>query len=94
MYLHTRLFNTAKEKGGGGGGGSASLLHSTAAFMLTLPGKILDISALNNQHKFQDRGKKQGAVDAIEHLQETGLGVVHKERATRGTSLVSTMYLV
>ena len=57
--------------------------------MLTLPGKILDISALNNQHKFRDRGKKQGAVDAIEHLQETGLGVVHKERATRGTSLVS-----
>ena len=62
--------------------------------MLTLPGKILDISTLNNQRKFRDRGKKQGAVDAIEHLQETGLGVVHKERATWGTSLVSTMYLV
>ena len=63
-----------------------------AIFMLTLPGKILDISPLNNQHKFRDRGKKQGAVDAIEHLQETGLGVVHKERATRGTSLVVLLF--
>ena len=62
--------------------------------MLTLPGKVLDISALNNQHKFWDRGKKQGAVDAIKHLQETGLGMVHKQHATRGTLLVSTMYLV
>ena len=57
--------------------------------MLSLPGKVLDISALNSQHKFRDRGKKQGAVDAIQHLEEAGLGVVHKERATRGTALVS-----
>ena len=57
--------------------------------MLTLSGKILDISALNSQHKFRDRGKKQGAVDAIEHLEEAGLGIVHRERATRGTALVS-----
>ena len=91
MYHLYFNFNTAKEKGGGGG--KETLLHSTAAFMLTLHGKILDISALNTQYKFRDRGKKQGAVDAIEHLQEAGLGVVHKERATRGTSLVSISYL-
>ena len=70
-------------------GGKENPIHGTAAFMLTLPGKVLDISALNSQHKFRDRGKKQGAVDAIEHLQEVGLGVVHKERATRGTAMVS-----
>lgn len=28
-------------------------------------------------------------MDAIQHLEEAGLGVVHKERATRGTALVS-----
>ena len=33
-------------------------LHLHNAFMLTLPGKVLDISALNSQHKFRDRGKK------------------------------------
>lgn len=60
--------------------------------MLTLPGKMLDISALNSQHKFRDRGKKQGAVDAIEHLEEAGLGIVHRERATRGTALVSITF--
>ena len=66
-----------------------NIVHSTAAFILTLPGKVLDISALNSQHKFRDRGKKQGAVDAIEHLEEAGLGIIHKERAT---AMVSTMY--
>ena len=65
---------------------------STAAFTLLLPGRVLDISALNSQHKFRDRGKKQGAVEAIEHLEEAGLGVVQKERATRGTAMVSTLY--
>lgn len=80
---------TAKENGQGGQRGKGTPLHDTASFMLTLPGKILDISALNSQHKFRDRGKKQGAVDAIEHLEEAGLGIVHRERATRGTALVS-----
>ncbi len=72
-------FQTAKQKGGGPGD-KETLLHGTAAFMLTLPGKILDISALNSQHKFRDRGKKQGAVDAIGHLEEAGLGVIHKDQ--------------
>ena len=79
----------AKETGQDGSIGKGTQLHDTASFILTLPGKILDISALNSQHKFRDRGKKQGAVDAIEHLEEAGLGIVHRERATRGTALVS-----
>ncbi len=61
--------------------------------MLMLPGRILDISALNSQHKFRDRGKKQGAVNAIEHLEEAGLGVIHTEWATRGMALVSKIEL-
>ncbi len=84
-------FQTAKQKAGGPGD-KETLLRGTAAFMITLPGKILDISALNSQHKFRDRRKKQGAVDAIGHLEEAGLGVIHKERATRGTALVSIIY--
>ena len=70
--MHARLFF----KQLGGPGGKEKPLRSTAAFMLTLPGKVLDISALNSQHKFRHRGKKQGAVVAIEHLEEFGLGVV------------------
>ena len=62
--------------------------------MLTLPGKVLDISALNSQHKFRDRGKKQGAVEAIEHLEEAGLGIIHKEWATRGTAMVSVINIL
>lgn len=90
VHVHCKCFQTAKEKGAAGGSGEKeNIVHGTAAFILTLPGKVLDISALNSQHKFRDRGKKQGAVDAIEYLEEAGLGIIHKERATRGTAMVS-----
>ena len=90
------LYNAVKEKERREGGrSSVSPLHSTAAFILKLPGKDLDISALNLQHTFRNRGNKQGAVNAIEHLQDSGLGTVHTKQATHGTSLVSNnMYLV
>ena len=90
IHVHYKCFQTAKEKGAAGGSGEKeNIVHSIAAFILTLPGKVLDISALNSQHQFQERGKKQGAVDAIEHLEEAGLGIIHKERATRATAMVS-----
>ena len=57
--------------------------------MLTLPGKTLDISALNTQRKFRDKGNKEGAVAAIRHLEESGLGEVREERASRGTAKVN-----
>ena len=60
--------------------------------MLSLPGKVLDtccISQLNTQSKFRDRGNKEGAVAAMKYLEESGLGVVHMERANRGTSKVN-----
>ena len=89
VYKYGINFFPAKIKGTGGQGGKENHTHATAGFILTLPGKVLDISTLNSQHKFHDRGKKQGAVDAILHLEEAGLGVVHKECATRGTALIS-----
>ena len=55
---------------------------------LLLPGKVLDISALNTSHKFRGRGNKEGAVAAIHELQAAGLGTVKEERATRGTTKV------
>ena len=55
--------------------------------MLLLPGKVLDISALNTSHKFRGEGNK-GAVAAINELETADLGVVKEERATRGTTKV------
>lgn len=65
------------------------LCTETAAYVLLLPGKLLDISSLNSSHKFRGRGNKEGAVAAIKELEAAGLGVVKEERSTRGTSKVS-----
>ena len=83
--VHTFFLNSQRE-GGTELDEEDIHLHSNAAFMLTSPGKVLEISALNSQHTctFRDRGEKQGAVEAIEHLEEAGLGIIHEERATRG----------
>lgn len=64
------------------------VVERAAAYVLTLPGKMLDISVLNTSRKFREFGNKDGAVAAIEFLQECGVGVVHTEKATRGTSKV------
>ena len=64
------------------------LVAGTAAYVLLLPGKVLDISALNTSHKSRGRGNKEGAVAAIYELEAAGLGVVKEERATRGTTKV------
>ena len=74
----------AQEKGGS----SNDLVAGTAGYVLLLPGKVLDISALNTSHKFRGRGNKEGAVAAINELETAGLGVVKEERATRGTTKV------
>lgn len=63
-------------------------MAGTAGYVLLLPGKVLDISALNTSHKFRGRGNKEGAVAAINELETAGLGVVKEERATRGTTKV------
>ena len=74
--------------------GGFQTTSETASFILLLPGKVLDISALNTSHKFKNRGNKAGAVAAIKELEAAGLGAVKEEPATRGTSIVrySTTY--
>lgn len=38
-----------------------ALARSNATFSLLLPGNVLDLTALNNQRQFHDKGNKAGA---------------------------------
>ena len=60
----------------------------TATYVLTLPGKVLDISELNSKHKFRKYGNKPRAVAAIKQLEGKGLGEVIEKKCTRGAPLV------
>lgn len=44
------------------------------AFVLSLPGKSLDVPLLVNKKKFRNRGGRDGALDAMRRLEEKGLG--------------------
>ena len=49
--------------------------HSNEAFLLTLPGKVLDISWLvNKKKKFRSRGGREAAMDAAKQLEKDGMG--------------------
>lgn len=61
---------------------------SNAAYSLLIPGKILNLSALNSQKKFRDRGNKQGAKKGWQLLEDSGLGKLHATKAVRGTDMV------
>ena len=51
---------------------SPEKVHSNEAFVLTLPGKVIDVSILvNKRKKFRSRGGKDGALKALE---EAGMG--------------------
>ena len=54
---------------------SPEKVHSNEAFVLTLPGKVLDVSILvNKRKKFRSRGGKDGALKAMKGLEEAGMG--------------------
>lgn len=61
---------------------------SNAAYSLLIPGKVLNLSTLNAQKKFRDRGNKQGAKKGWQLLEESGLGKLHATKALRGTDMV------
>ena len=49
--------------------------ESNGAFVLTLPGKILDVSLfVNRKKKVRSRGGRDGALAAMRQLEEDGLG--------------------
>ena len=58
---------------------------SNEAYVLTLSGKYLDVSALvNKKKKFRFRGGKDGALKAMKQLEESGLGtlIINKSKGS------------
>ena len=47
---------------------------SNETYVLTLSGKCLDVSHLVNKKKFRSRGGRDGALNAMKHLEEDKLG--------------------
>ena len=63
----------------------------SAEVSLTLPGKILNMSALIFQKKFRYTGNKVGALKGWEMLQNDGIGQIHEQKAIRGTDKVANV---
>ena len=53
---------------------SPRTMQTNEAFVLTLPGRCLDVSSLVNKKKFRHRGGKDGALNAMRKLEECGMG--------------------
>ena len=52
-------------------------MQSNEAFVLLLPGKQLDVSFLVNQKKkFRSRGGREGALQAMKNLENSGIGTL------------------
>lgn len=59
------------------------------AFVLTLPGDVLDVSLLvNKQKKFRTRNGRDGALAAMKNLEKDGLGKL-VVKSSKGTVTVS-----
>lgn len=53
----------------------------TEAYILTLPGKCLDVSTLVNiKKKFRNRGGREGALRAMRQLEKDGMGELKEKR--------------
>jgi len=48
--------------------------ESNASYVLTLPGSVMDLTALLNKKKFRGRGNKEGAIRVFHLLQQDKLG--------------------
>ena len=66
-----------------------SKIRRNASFALLLPGKVLHLSALIVARKFRDRGNKAGALEAMQLLDECGMGKLLSVNSVRGTDKVS-----
>ena len=63
-------------------------VRQSAELSLTLPGNILNMSALVHQKKFRNTGNKTGATKGWKMLQDEGIGMIHEQKAIRGTDKV------
>ena len=64
--------------------------HCKVQLSLTLPGKILNMSALILQKKICHTGNKVEALKGWEMLQNDGIGWIHEQKAIRGTDKVAS----
>ena len=54
--------------------------ENNAAYVLTLPGSVMDLTTLLNSKKFRGRGNKEGAIRIFQLLQEDQLGQLETRR--------------
>lgn len=60
-----------------------------AAFTILQLGKVLDLSVMLKNKKYQNCGQKEGAVNAMKRLEADGLGTLQKKDMHRRASAVS-----
>lgn len=65
--------------------------NANATLCLTIPGKVLHLTALLTIRKFRKKGDKEGALAGFRALEKANLGMVEAINPRRGTSVVSTM---
>ena len=65
----------------------------SAALSLTLPGKVLCMSALIQLKKFRNCGNKVGGLKGWRKLENEGLGHSEEKKALRGTDKVHISYV-
>ena len=76
------------------GEGKNDEAFSNAAYSLLIPGKILNLSALNHLKRFRNRGNKPGAKKGRQLLQECKLGKLIEDKAQHGTGYVSPVLMI
>jgi len=54
---------------------------STEALILTLPGKVLDLTRLNREKKFRSRGNREGGLLAMQNLEQEGFGTLRAKKS-------------
>lgn len=65
-------------------------MQCNEAFVLTLPGGVLDVSFLvNKKKKFRSKGGRDGAIGTMQKLEKDGLGKLVMKKS-KGTIKVST----
>ena len=65
------------------------VVMDNAAFTILQPGKVLDLSMMLKNKKYQNHGQKDAAVIAMKRLEVDGLGTLKKKDMHRGASAVS-----
>ena len=63
--------------------------QQNATTSLTVPGKVIHLSAILNKSKFRNKGDKEGAVAGLQLLEKAGLGELESMNTKRGAALVS-----